>query len=293
VPDINLGAHCVTPRDCQFMDHCWEQKKIPAVSVFSIPGLRDKKWELYNKGYINIQDIPSEELNEKQQICLQALKTNKRFIDADKIKKELSSWKFPLAFLDFETINPAIPRYVGTGPFTQVPFQFSVHILKSLDAELTHHEFLHADASDPRLSLIAALIKSCGEEGSVVAYFGKFESSVIQGLEDFAPQFKEALRGIRERIVDPLPLIREAVYDKAFGDSYSIKSVGPAILGDEFSYKNMQVGDGGAAQRSFEELINPSASATRKNELKSALLDYCKKDTRVMVGLVNWLYKFN
>ena len=119
----------------------------------------------------------------------------------------------------------------------------------------------------------------------------KFEAGVIRDLEDFATKFKDQLRDIRERIVDPLPVFREAVYDSAFRDSYSIKSVGPAILGSHFGYKDMQVADGSAAQRAFEELISSHISDLRKSQLRQAMLDYCKKDTFVMVELVKWLYK--
>lgn len=290
VPAIDIGAHCFEPRECQFTEHCWRQKNIPEVSIFSIPGLREKKWELYSEGYLQIEDVPAEKLNEKQNLCLEVLKTGKRHIDKAGVKAEISKWKFPLVFLDFETINPAIPRYVGTGPFTQVPFQFSVHILNSLDSELTHYEYLHTDQTDPRPNLIPELIKACKGEGSVVAYYGQFEAGRIQEMEDFAPEFKEQLEQIRTRIVDPLPIFREHIYDKEFADSYSIKSVGPAILGKNFSYENMLVGEGGAAQRAFEEIISNKTALSRKNELKDALIEYCKKDTLVMVELVKWLY---
>lgn len=291
VPEIDLGAHCLKPRECQFYDYCRSEANIPEVSVFSIPGLNEKKWDLYSKGVVKIEDVLIEDLNDKQRMCLEVLKSGKRFVDTQYIKKELSLWKFPLVFLDFETINPAIPRYHGAAPFMQVPFQFSVHVMQSLDSDLIHSEFLHDQCTDPRDSLIPALIEACGSEGSVVAYYGKFEAGVIQDLEDFAPDHKPKLSAIRERIVDPLPIIRESVYDKAFGDSYSIKSVGPALLGDGFSYKNMQVGDGSAAQRAFEELISDQTNEKRKSELRQAMLEYCKKDTFVMVELVKWLYK--
>lgn len=290
VPETDIGAHCFVPRECQFTEHCWKQKNIPEVSLFSIPGLRDKKWELYGEGYLQIDKIPKDKLNEKQNLCLEVLKTGKRHVDKEGIKSEISKWKFPLIFLDFETINPAIPRYEGTGPFTQVPFQFSVHILNSLDAELIHYEHLHTEPSDPRPHLIPKLIKACKGEGSVVAYYGQFEAGRIQEMEDYAPEFKDELEQIRTRIVDPLPIFREYIYDREFADSYSIKSVGPAILGKNFSYENMLVGEGGAAQRAFEEIISTKTPISRKNELTDALIEYCKKDTLVMVELVKWLY---
>jgi hypothetical protein len=290
VPEVDIGAHCFEPRECQFKDHCWSQKRIPEPSLFSIPGLREKKWELYSDGALKLEDIPPEKLNEKQNICLEVLKSGKRYIDKIGVQTEISKWKFPLIFLDFETINPAIPRFFGTGPFTQVPFQFSVHILNSMDSELTHYEHLHTDETDPRTQLIPKLIEACKGEGSVVAYYGQFEAGRIQEMEDFAPEYKEQLEQIRKRIVDPLPIFREYVYDKEFADSYSIKKVGPAILGKNFNYENMLVGEGGAAQRAFEDFISNKTALSRKNELKAALIEYCKKDTLVMVELVKWLY---
>ena len=90
--------------------------------------------------------------------------------------------------------------------------------------------------------------------------------------------------------MDPLPVFKDAVYDAAFKDSFSIKSVGPAILGKEFSYSGMSVGDGSAAQRAYEDLTN-TVSPDIKKQKRDALLEYCKKDTLVMVELVKWLYQ--
>jgi hypothetical protein len=124
-----------------------------------------------------------------------------------------------------------------------------------------------------------------------VAYYAKFESKCIQDLEDYSPEHKEILAQIRERLVDPLPIFREAVYDSEFSDSFSIKSVGPALLGKNFSYEELLVGEGGAAQRAFEEIISKETPEARKTQLISALIEYCKKDTLVMVELVKWLYQ--
>jgi hypothetical protein len=291
LPADKFGPHCFKPRECQFLDLCKGEANLPEKSVFSIPGFYEKRWELFAKGIVRVEDIPADALDEKQQICVDVLKTGKRHIDAAKIKEHISSWKFPLVFLDFETINPAIPRYTGTSPFTQVPFQFSVHVLDSIDAEPRHIEFLHTEQNDPRPGLIPALVEACKGEGSVVAYYAKFEASCIRDLEEFSPEMSSQLAAIRARLVDPLPVFKEAVYDGGFGDSYSIKSVAPAILGKNFSYDNMLVGEGGAAQRAFEEIISSQTAPARKAQLKTALIEYCKKDTFVMVELVRWLYK--
>ena len=272
---------------------------MPKPNIFDLPGMNNKKWreakwDLYNRGHVGLDQLDqadrTETLNENQNRTLNSIQTGERFIDRDKINAEISKWKFPLVFLDFETINPAIPRYPKTSAFTQVPFQYSVHVMESLEAEPEHFEFLADDQSDPRRALIESLIKACQGDGAVVAYFAKFEGERLLEMADFSPEHAAELLQIRERLVDPLPLLRESVYDPRFGDSFSIKSVGPALLGDRFDYSQLKVGDGGAAQRAFEELISDKTPPMRKNELKGALLLYCQQDTYVMVELVRWLF---
>jgi hypothetical protein len=294
IPDIDIGSYCLSPTECGFMDYCWKEKNIPELSVFDLPGLRDHKWDLYYDGITTLDDPRLADriaLNELQERIINTYKTKQRFVDHAGIKLDLSTWTYPLIFLDFETINPAIPRYNQCGPYHHVPFQFSVHIWKDPEAEMIHREFLHETADDPRPSLIPALLEACGEEGPIVAYYGKFEAARIEELANLAPEYRDALQGLIARIVDPLPIFRQHVYDNAFNGSFSLKNVAPALLGREQSYENMLVANGGDAQRAFEELISPSTSVERKAQIKEAMLEYCKKDTYVMVLLVKWLYE--
>ncbi len=290
IPDIDIGPQCTAPYDCGFMESCWKEKKVPELSVLNIPNLKEKKWEYFRQGIISVDDSRISELNPLQQRMVESFKTGKRFVNIEGIKSSLDAWKFPLVFLDFETMNPALPRFDGCGPYRHVAFQFSVHRMDSLEAEILHTEFLHEADSDPRPTLIPALLKACDGEGSIVAYFGKFESDRILEMAEFSPFHKEALETLVPRIVDPLPLIREHVYDNEFKGSFSLKSVAPGILGKQQSYEGMLVANGSEAQRAYSELIHANTTADRKRELVTASLEYCKKDTLVMVELARWLF---
>ena len=314
IPNIDIGSHCMQPNPCVFYEHCWQEKKIPEISIFSIPTLREKKWELYNNGIIDIYDTKLNDssafnLNDMQARFIQILRSKGRWIDSAKVQQALSAWKFPMLFLDFETINPAIPIYKQTGPYTQTCFQFSAHLARSkqdlIDLKnIEHKEYLHTESTDPRLALVEKLILSAEGAESIVAYYGVFESKRIEELEIIFPQYEKQLKAMREKIVDPLPIFRESIYDWQFADSYSLKSVAPAILGELSSYANMQVGNGSEAQMAFEKIQNwnlllqqnPEKAAKQKDEiqsLKDALIEYCKKDTFVMLELVRWLYLQN
>ena len=289
VPNIPIGSHCENPNPCEFMAHCWKHSRIPPMSILDLPGLRDKKWALFNEGIINLDDARLTDLNELQTRIIEAHRHNTRYHDINALRNAINTWEYPHYYLDFETINPAIPRYDNTGPYQQVPFQFSVHVQAASNSEVLHLAYLHDDASDPRPALIEALLQACGEQGAIIAYHSKFEEARIKELADYSEQHREALEALIPRLVDPLPLMREFIYDPAFHGKFGLKSVAPALLGESESYEGMLVANGGEAQRAFEKLISPKTPIKEKEALKQAMLDYCNKDTAIMLPLIRAL----
>jgi hypothetical protein len=81
-PAVDIGRHCTLPRECQFMDHCWKSKEYPKPNLFDLPGMYDKKWKYFDRGLIALEQLPEEELSEKEKSCLKVLKTGERFIDS-------------------------------------------------------------------------------------------------------------------------------------------------------------------------------------------------------------------
>lgn len=287
VPDIDVGPHCEKPYECSFKDHCWKERGISNFSIFNLPKIGNKKWDFYKNGQINIDQVSIESLNELQARVVNAVKTNNRYINPKAIHDELSEWIFPLYYLDFETISYAIPKYKGTGPYTQVPFQYSCHI-ELEDKSIKHVEFLNTVNDDPRLRLIESLLSNIGEKGNVVSYYKTFEEKVIKHLAEVYPEFSQKLLNIADRLVDPLPVLQKNVYDNAFEGSFSLKNVGPALIGESISYKNLNVRDGSAAQRAYTELIECKLPE-KKSRIEKSMLEYCKLDTFTMVELVRWL----
>lgn len=291
-PKIDIGPQCDDPYDCNFKTHCWTAKKIPTLSVFDVPRLAaDKKWDFYGKGKVQLASLDVSEFNQTQVRMIECTVKGKRFIDSVGIATALKDWKYPLAFLDFETVGYAIPRYPGQRPYQQIPFQFSCHIRATKDSALEHREFLSEADADPREMICKALVDSVPRSGSVVAYNMGFESGVLNSLAEMFPKFRARLLEIDERLVDPLPIIRSHVYDPEFRGSFSIKAVAPALLGKSASYDGMAVGDGGDAQVAYLAMTDQKTAPTEKSRLRQALLEYCRKDTLGMVELVDWLYE--
>jgi hypothetical protein len=289
-PDLDIGPHCSSPYDCPFTEQCWDQRKIPSPSIFEVPGLGEKAWDYYRDGIIKLTDPRLKGFSGTKGRAIDAARTGKRWIDPREIRNGIKSWKWPLYFLDFETIGPAVPRYKRTRPFQQVSFQFSCHAQDKPGAKLRHAEYLHMDQTDPRPAVAEHLVIAAGTKGSVVAYNMKTERGCIEHLADACPKLAAKLRAIIPRLVDPLPVIRNSVYDNGFRGSFSIKSVAPTLIGSELSYDNLDVGDGQQAQLAFDEMISPQTAPKRREEIKTAMLKYCQQDTLAMVKLTEWLF---
>ena len=290
-PKLDIGPYCNSPYPCPFIDHCWGPKKIPSPNIFELPGVGSKAWDYYYEGIVALTDPRLVDMkNPKTQRAIQVARSGVRFVDPPAILDGLKKWKWPLYFLDFETINPAIPRFPGTRSFVQIPFQFSCHIQDEPGGRLRQVEYLHDDASDPRLPVAQALLEGMGPSGSVVAYSMSTERGCMQRLAEAAPDLATDLDAVCDRLVDPLPIIQNGVYDVGFRGSFSIKTVAPALLGESMSYDSLAVGEGQEAQVAFAEMIAFGTSPARKEALRKSLLEYCRQDTLAMVKVVKWLF---
>jgi hypothetical protein len=92
---------------------------------------------------------------------------------------------------------------------------------------------------------------------------------------------------IHDRIVDLLPIVREHVYDPAFGGSFSIKKVLPALV-PTLSYEGLRIAKGDVAAQELWRIMFSSEAEMPDSEreyVADALLEYCRRDTEAMVAL--------
>ncbi len=286
-PTINIGKHCDNPFSCEYKFLCW--KHIPEYSVFSLTRPYGLDWELYEKGIYKLIDIPEDtELNDRQNIQVTAHKNNAVNIDVKMIEAFLMDWEYPLHFLDFETIFPAIPILNASSPFQQIPFQYSLHTIEEIGSDINHKEFL-ADASDfknndfdPRIKLIEKLKNDIGSKGSIVTYNATFEKNVLKDISIAFPEYKPFIDQIIERIVDLLIPFRNGwYYHPSMNGSASIKNVLPSI-DPTLNYDNLEVKNGTEASNIFESMVKDTFSGCL-TESRKDLLRYCELDTNGMV----------
>ena len=103
----------------------------------------------------DLRNVPDELLNEKQLIVKQHTLEKTVYHDAPGSMADLAPHGLPALFLDFESIQFAVPIWKGTRPYQQIPFQFSVHVLAK-DGALKHENFLDLSGGDPSESFAKA-----------------------------------------------------------------------------------------------------------------------------------------
>jgi predicted RecB family nuclease len=288
-PDIEPGNHCTNPFTCEFYDVC--NKRRPVDHIANLPGISPKKLEeLASRGIESVTKIPKDfPLTERQRRAWECARGGKPWFGKG-LKEALAGLRYPLYFMDFETLGVALPRYAGMSPYDAIPFQWSVHIQRKPGAELEHYEFLADDSNDPRPEFVKALCQVIGKKGSILAYSSGFESGRLADLAEGLTQYKDEIGNIQDRLWDLLPVMRAHVYDLAFRGSYSLKSVLPALVPD-MSYDGMEVAEGNEAGLAWEKMVRAEVASEERRRLRDALLAYCRQDTLAMVKLLEVLYK--
>ena len=287
-PVKELSEDCNHPYLCGFWDYC--KKNIPSPSVFNIYGMRFKqKIGLYRQNIITYEDLYKNNCcinNPIRQRQLEFYLQDKgTYIEKENIQEYLKQLSYPLYFLDFETMKSVIPKYIGTRPYQQIPFQYSLHYIEKEGGKLKHKEFLGISGTDPRREIAEQLVRDIPTNVCVTAYNKSFECDRLTELAEAFPDLANHLLNIRDNIVDLIDPFRAGYYyNKLMGGSFSIKSVSPAINpGDpSLDYHNLdEIHNGGEAMTIFPKIkdMTPEQQAiTRRN-----LLKYCELDTLSMV----------
>ena len=286
-PDFPPGPHCTNPVTCEFYERCNPPRPDDHIGYLLYIHANAVE-QLTEMSVESIRNIPDDyPLNERQRRAATCVQTGEPWFSPE-LGGELDGLKYPLYFMDFETVNPAIPRFPGMRPYDQLPFQWSVHVQPEPGAEPEHHEFLAMDGSDPRRDFISSLCDVLGKKGSIVVYNAAFESQRLLELAGWLPEYSARIKKIQGRLWDLLPLMRNHVYHPAFAGSYSLKSVLPALV-PTMTYEGMEVGNGEDAGLAWESLLRGALDQAERDRVRKALLEYCGQDMLAMVRLLEVL----
>jgi len=253
-PIVELGDQCTSPYHCDFYEYC----------AALLPKQKEDIIELSSKPEVMVKEL-------------------QEFV------KQIN---YPICHLDFETIMPGVPMFDNSRPYQQIPFQYSIHFQKEKDGEIIHKSYL-AESSleiDPRVNLIHQMIEDTKGAETIFVYNISFERTRINEMIRDFPEFKRELQQINDKMVDLIIPFRKHFYrtETMMGFS-SIKKVLPAMC-PEFSYNQLEIGDGMTASNVFLDLYYCD-DKQQIMHMRENLLKYCHLDTLAMVKIFDILQK--
>lgn len=291
---------CDRCNKCDYFAYCG--KDIPTPSPFDIYNMDfPVKRKFYEAGASFFDVLKLEpDLNEAAKLQIEYYnRPEDTYIDKASIKDFLDNLLFPLYSLDFETYQAIVPEFEGLKASVQIPFQYSLHIMKKPDgdyseggADIEEKGFLDISGGDPRRAIAESLVENIPYGACVVAYNCSTERSIVKRLAEEFDDLADHLLSFVYR--DPLDIFRKGYYyNKRMGGSFSLKSVAPAMYPDDpkMDYHNLEgsVKNGTQAMNSIARV--KELSDEEKEKLRIDLEKYCALDTYAVVKILKKLYE--
>lgn len=305
-PDSMFTQSC---QYCDYFAYCKKCKGVPTPSPFDLFDIDFKdKCDLYNNGisFFDVEAIEDRlELIQARKKLRKAAKNhikyynypNEIYMDKAEIKKFLDSLIFPLYALDFETYQAKVPEREGISTGEAVPFQYSLHIIKTANDIMTgqnleEKHFIDISGEDSRREIAERLVNDIPFGACVIACNMGTESGIIKKLAEMFEDLHDHLMSFG--YVDPQDLFQNGHYYNArMGNSFSIKSILPALYPDDadMNYQNLEgeVKNGGEAMNAIHKAKQLEGEALEK--YKQDLVKYCALDTYAIVKVLKKLYE--
>jgi hypothetical protein len=287
LPSTTIGAHCFSPYACDFMGTCW--KHTATNNTFEFSGISKKQaGDWLAKGYIQINEVPDEELSGTLLKQVRSYKENKEIVDCEKIREFLGRISYPLAFLDMEFYTPAIPKYKGKKPFELTPFLFSWLQVDADGSGPGEYYFIHEEDSNPEVQFIESFIRRAEGVKSILVFDTGQENAALNNIVRHHPQYLDAVKKIKKKFIDLADVFNNLwYYHPLQKGSTSLKRIHQSISGRDI-YAELPVNSGILASYGYDEYLG-EPDVFLKLEKKENLVKYCQADTRALWDIYAFL----
>lgn len=331
-----LGMHC---KDCEFrleqtpndlstgFGICWSSRLKSAKPdlVFDLVGTSGREYveqKLYTQDQVSvsetftkdIQNISEKQtpLNFEDRKSLQIARAKGLSIPEEIIQpalfEKMGNWKFPLYFLDFETITLSVSNHFYGKPYhTYVP-QYSIHRLDE-DGELTHFHWMSGRLDEfIEIRILLALYDVIMEEPGTLIHFSPTEQVLLREMKknvryrsSIHPDDKAKVQQMfstytkHKSMVDIKLLLENHYYNHYMGGSLSLKAIYDSFC--QFTDReNLYHSLGEGHVRNGNDALNTlfayycdlKLTDDERESLRVELLDYCAIDTLSMVEIVQY-----
>lgn len=336
VPNAPLGIGC---KNCEYrLDHqeqmqesgfwnCWSAKlEHPDESmVFDLVGTSGK--EYIEQGMIKQKDVPlppnwenwlqdfsttSNDISFEDRKNLQLAKAKGIRIPDEimrpKMFEQIDQWRYPLYFLDFETITLSVANHSEGQPYhTYIP-QFSMHVLEK-DGQLNHFQWMAKELDVyTDIRMLEALADIMLKRPGTLMHFSPTEYVMMKGIRKRLKYLGGIPSEVRDRIYDLFEILKDAesrvdmklfiekyYYNQHMRGSLSLKSIYQAVCRQSGMPNRYQLLNEGhvrngndALNALFAYYCDLYITDEERMRLKTELMDYCAIDTLSMIDMLQY-----
>ena len=179
--------------------------------------------------------------------------TTESYFDADGLKGEMESWRFPLHMIDFETSSVAIPFFKGLHPYEGIAFQFSHHTIdENWNIKHATQYISFESGTFPNFEFANQLMQALSKDKGTIFRYHNHENTylnficrqlqvhpnaptnkneIIAFIDEITHDKKTERSGQRD-MVDLYDLVLKYYYPPKAKGSNSLKQILPAIIFD-------------------------------------------------------------
>jgi hypothetical protein len=290
-PAASLIGYCKANKlGCRFILRHYPD--IPEYNISNLFNSGSKKLNtLLTDGILNLTDIPTDfALTDREAAIVAVERSNQPYIDKETIKCEIDGLTFPLNFLDYESFNPAVPKFKSTRPYQQMVFQYSLHSIDEQGAETRHSYHLSRnDGRHPTEEIVERLHEDLnGRTGTIIIWSEGFEKTRNTEMGEMFPDYAPFLEELNENVYDLRKIFSRRLYmHPRFRGRDSIKKVLPVIT--DLSYEGMDIADGLTASIKWYHAATGRGTQEERDKTFRDLEAYCHRDTLAMVEIYKHL----
>ncbi|MBX7062700.1 MAG: DUF2779 domain-containing protein [Pyrinomonadaceae bacterium] len=289
-PIVELLDYCGEKLDCKAIRKAFAD--IPEFNVSHIFNAHSKKLDgLLSQGIIRITDIPADfAMTDRESAKVNVERTGNVYLERDSIKEVIQGLNYPLHFLDYESFNPAVPKFVNTRPYQQMVFQYSLHTIEKEGSELKHSFHLSRnDGRHPSEEIVERLYEDLnGRFGTVIIWSEGFEKTRNKELGEMFPDYAAFLEEVNAAVYDIRKIFSKQLYmHPRFRGRDSIKVVLPVL--SDLTYEGMAIADGLTASIKWYHAATGRGTPEEREKTFQDLEAYCHLDTLAMVRIYEHL----
>lgn len=317
---------CMKGKDteCKFVNFCYGHlpKKNSILDYFDVnlgfkeplkqTKLHHDTYELINNGYLKMEDIPLDWLNNKNRLMQRYCLDNQvNYINKEKISLMLDAITYPLTYLDLSLMPTIIPKFKGERPFEVLGFQYSIYYQNKQNDKLQIHDhhFINSfkeTRTDTRTEFAQRFANHLlKHDGTILVYNKAKLMSVFDSIKIVFPEVKNDFDKIQERLMDVLDILMiDPKFLKEFNDEnldlstfnfydnnlsglYSRKNLAE-VFGLE-AMNSLDIHDDETEYKTFR-LYNDYQDET-KQKMKNDMIVYSQHKAFLLTKIISGLYR--